>query len=189
MRTCTPKLGYENTPFGYQTHCLICAKELNFKGAAWNHYCHSDISNVEIVTARKKSTIQERLLKECDVRHDIEAVVIKARIQFAGDICAVEAKYHWTCMQRFMFGKPVAFNPDSRNANTLNWDTLNDEAFIELCKWLTNTDHSHDTTHWMIFKNSSQHTSPSAWIIVRCRARHEWNRWEYQTGRFGGLAK
>ena len=47
----------------------------------------------------KKSTLQESLLQICEGRTDEVALILKARIIFARDIRAVEAKYYGRCYE------------------------------------------------------------------------------------------
>ena len=52
---------------------------------------------------------------------------------FAGDLRAVEAKYHQACMQKFLKTRCVA-QPES--VNIRNLDKLNEKGFLKLCDWL-----------------------------------------------------
>ena len=135
-RPSTPTLRSEKSHFDYPTHCLICAEYLDFAAARRHPSRHSGISSIEIVSKDKKSVIQENLERICDQRQDNTAVNLKARIAFAGDLRAVEAKYHRKCMQSFMTSKCAA-NVEMTQVNTRNLDSLNDDAFSELCQWLT----------------------------------------------------
>ena len=69
---------------------LICAKELDFETAK-RHPERSSISNVEIVSRDHKSVLQHSLLEVCERRKDPHVVDVKSRINFVGDIRAVEA--------------------------------------------------------------------------------------------------
>ena len=132
-----PNLRSHQKPYDYPTHCLICAEELNFEASRRNPGRYSHISNVEIVSSRdKKCVIQESLLKACDRRKDILALNVKSRIIFAGDIRAVEAKYHQKCMQAFLSSKNIAHSSAATQENVRNLNVLNDEAFSQLCAWL-----------------------------------------------------
>ena len=97
---------------------MICGDELNLE-CAKRHPDRKEIQNseVEIVDKDKKSILLESLLRHTDKL----SCNVKARIIFAGDIRAVEAKYHRRCIQSFMTGdyeKKEAINP--RNINYLN---------------------------------------------------------------------
>lgn len=82
-------------PYDYPTHCLICADEPNFD-AALKHPSRrgSRIISIEMVNPERKSLIHESILDACMIRNDVRAVNVRARIEFAGDLLAVEAKYH-----------------------------------------------------------------------------------------------
>ena len=131
-----PSLRYGQNPFKYDAHCLICAKELDFETAK-RHPERSSISNVEIVSRDHKSVLQHSLLEVCERRKDPHAVDVKSRINFAGDIRAVEAKYHRTCMQTFMSCRNLPVSMDDRvERNARNLDLVNDDAFLKMCAWL-----------------------------------------------------
>lgn len=51
------------------------------------------------VENRSHGIIQSHLLNVCEQRNDSKATKVKARIEFAGDLRAVEAKYHRDYMQ------------------------------------------------------------------------------------------
>ena len=88
----------ERRPFDYPTHCLICSQELDFeKAEKYPEDKSYQISEVEMVDSKKKSTLQESLLQMCEGRTDEVALNLKARIIFAGHIRAVETKYHLQC--------------------------------------------------------------------------------------------
>ena len=92
-------------PFDYRRHCLICSNELDFD-AEWRHPdCHSKISSVEISERDGSCRIQDTLLTACESRVNPTAIAVKSRILCVGDIIAAEAKYHRTCMQRFLSQK------------------------------------------------------------------------------------
>ena len=93
----------EKSTFEYNNNCLICAEKLDF-GAQKRHPArHSVISSIETM-GKDMCIMQQTLLNACDKRQDDVALDVKARILYAGDIHAVEAKYHRTCMQRFLKG-------------------------------------------------------------------------------------
>ena len=116
-------------PYDYQTHCLICAEEFDFERYQRHPQRYSTLSNVEFVTKEKKSLIQESLLEVCEKRQDLQAINVKARILFAGDLRAVEAKYHRACMQAFMSNKNIASSSTFPKRNIRNLNELNDNAF------------------------------------------------------------
>ena len=123
-------------PYDYQTHCLICAEEFDFERYQRHPERYSTISNVEFVNKEKKSLIQESLLEVCEKRQDLQAINVKARILFAGDLRAVESKYHRACMQAFMSNKNIASSSTFPKRNIRNLNELNDSAFKELCDWI-----------------------------------------------------
>ena len=84
----------------------------------------------------KKNTLQESLLQICEGRTDEVALNLKARIIFAGDIRAVEAKYHGQCYQTFK----VSPKPGGTGKNPRNLDELNENGFCQLCSWLKTAD-------------------------------------------------
>ena len=134
-----PSLRSVARSYDYQTHCLICAKEFDFEAVQHHPETYSQISSVEIVSKEKTSILQESLLNKCESRNDTVAVNVKARILFAGDIRAVEAKYHRSCMQAFMSGRNISTSVDCEEyprRNIRNINELNDEAFSHLCEWL-----------------------------------------------------
>ena len=89
-------------PFNYTTHCLFCAEELDFeKAAKYPDDRRYKISEIEMVTKGKKGILQESLMKECEGRIDQLALDLKGRIVLAGDLRAVESKYHGQCYQDF----------------------------------------------------------------------------------------
>ena len=130
-----PALRSQQNIFRYETHCLICATELDFQSAKKYPGSKHDISQIEIVNRDGKSIIQNTLLSLCELRTDAHALEVKARIQYAGDIRAVEAKYHRRCMQRFLVTKPNS-NTETENVASAQ-DHLNDLAFHEICKWMS----------------------------------------------------
>ena len=75
----------------------------------------------------KKRIMQTSLLKECEGRIDQAALDVKARIIFAGDVRAVEAKYHRRCNQQFKV-RPSTYGTTT---NMLNFDEINNNAFAE----------------------------------------------------------
>ena len=115
--------------FDYKTHCLICAGQVDFPDMYKNPKAKRQSSVSSVVTVgskRKEVVIQNTLLAMCEKRQDKIAVDVKARIQFAGDIRAVEAIYHRRCMQRFMSGGGIT------SKNTRNLDVVRQEAFLEI---------------------------------------------------------
>ena len=72
----------------------------------------------------------------CEGRTDEVALNLKARIIFAGDIRAAEAKYHRQCYQTFK----VSFKPEGTGKNPRNLDELNENGFCQLCSWLKTED-------------------------------------------------
>ena len=127
-------------PYDYPSHCLICAEELGFENALRHPSPQTQSSSVEVINKEKKSLIQESLLSVCKKR---KAVNVKSRILFAGDIQAVEAKYHRECMQKFMSqqGGTSAESPSGINIRNLN--LMNDEAFKTVCQWLLMPEQQH----------------------------------------------
>ena len=79
--------------------------------------------------------MQQTLLNACDKRQDDVALDVKARILYAGDIRAAEAKYHRTCMQRFLKGIHIK-SEEGILINQRNLNTTKEDAFIQLCRWL-----------------------------------------------------
>lgn len=132
-----------STPYDYQTHCLICSQLLNFDNRHPDRNTKGDISSVEYVTHEKKCVIQEKLLKICDERLDNQAHNVKARILFAGDLRAVEAKYHRKCMQAFQSNRNIAAS--SQEAAVGNMDVMNDNAFKVVCEWLSTQENNQFT--------------------------------------------
>ena len=61
---------------------------------------------------------------------------LKARIIFAGDIHAAEAKYHRRSYQTFK----VSPKPGETGKNPRNLDELNENGFCQLCSWLKTVD-------------------------------------------------
>ena len=61
---------------------------------------------------------------------------LKARIIFAGDIRAAEAKYHRRSYQTFK----VSPKPGETGKNPRNLDELNENGFCQLCSWLKTED-------------------------------------------------
>ena len=122
-------------PYDYMTHCLICAEEIKDHSAKQHPERHSQSSSIEYVNRTKNSIIQESLIAACNRRHDTLAINVKARIEFAGDLRAVEAKYHRNCMQMFLSEKNIKHS-DSTQRNIRNLNAMNDDAFKKLCSFL-----------------------------------------------------
>lgn len=133
----------EETQFDYQTHCLICAQKLDFEGARRHPERSSTISNVEMVSKGKTSILQENLMKKCDQRNDDLAINVKARVLFAGDIRALEAKYHRNCMQMFLAWKTRNQSKPQPEHSIRNLDLANNEAFSQMCAWLLSAEQRH----------------------------------------------
>ena len=127
----------ERKPFDYPTHCLFCADELDFeKAAKYPDDRNYQISEIVMLDPNKKGIMQESLLKECEGRIDQAALDVKARIIFAGDIRAVEAKYHRRCYQQFKVRSPTF----GTTTNMRNLNEINENAFAELCSSLETED-------------------------------------------------
>ena len=137
MDSPVPLLRSDVKPYDYQTHCLICAEELDFTRIKRHPERYSTISSVEFVSKEKKSLLQESLLEVCEKRQDLQAINVKARVLFAGDLRAVEAKYHRACMQAFMSSRNIASSSTIPNRNIRNLNELNNDAFNQLCDWIT----------------------------------------------------
>lgn len=122
--------------YDYPTHCLICAQQIDFEASRRNPGRVSQISSIEYVSNKdKRSIIQDTLTEVCSKREDVQAMDVNARIEFAGDLRAVEAKYHRTCMQEFMSYTTVALSDAVPKENVRNLNTLNATAFQDLCNW------------------------------------------------------
>ena len=130
-----PALRSQQNIFRYETHCLICATEIDFQYAKKYPGSKHDISQTEIVNRDGKSIIQNTLLSLCELRTDAHALEVKSCIQYAGDIRAVEAKYHRWCMQRFLVTKTNS-NTETENVASAQ-DHLNDLAFHEICNGIS----------------------------------------------------
>ena len=76
----------------------------------------------------KKNTLQESLLQMSEGRTDEVALNLKARIISAGDIRAVDAKYHGRCYQTFK----VSLKPGGTGKNPRNLDELTESRFCQL---------------------------------------------------------
>ena len=74
----------------------------------------------------------------CESKTDEVSLNLKARIIFAGDIRAVEAKYHQQCYQTFK----VSLKPGGIGKNPRSLDELNENGFCQLCSWLKTEDGS-----------------------------------------------
>ena len=112
----------------------LCATELDFQFAKKCPGSKHDISQNEIVNCDGKSIIQNILLSLCEFWTNAHILDVKAQIQYAGDIPAVEAKYHRRCMQCFLATKPNSYTETENVAPAQ--DHLNDLAFHEICKWM-----------------------------------------------------
>ena len=75
----------------------------------------------------------------CEGRTDEVVLNLKARIIFAGDIRAAEAKYHQQCYQIFK----VSFKPGGTGKIPRNLDELNENGFGQLGSWLKTEDGNH----------------------------------------------
>ena len=124
----------EKSPFEYNNNCLICAEKLDFGAPKRHTGRHSVISSIETM-GKDICIMQQTLLNACDKRQDDVALDVKARILYAGDIRAVEAKYHRTCMQRFLKGIHIK-SEEGILINQRNLNTTKGDAFIQLCRWL-----------------------------------------------------
>ena len=140
-----PILRSSNNPFDYPTHCLICTKELDFEESSRHPERSSSISSIEMVNKEKQSLLQGSLMKACEDRQDVHAINVKARIVFAGDLRAVEAKYHRVCMQSFLSEKNISHSGGVLEANVRNLNSLNDDAFSHLCGWLAKSEQKQHT--------------------------------------------
>lgn len=120
--------------FAYDTHCLICARELDHGKRKKNPRRHSEISSVHFRNNTKgKISIQDSVLAACEKRLDESAIAVKSRVMYAQDIIAVDAKYHRTCMQKFLSGRSIL---DMKEENMRNFHAEQDDAFSQLCLWL-----------------------------------------------------
>ena len=61
---------------------------------------------------------------------------MEGRIIFAGDIRAVEAKYHHKCLQLFQLGQ----SKNSMPQNPRNLEEINASTFENLCYWLESSE-------------------------------------------------
>ena len=123
-----------DSSYDYPTHCLICAETIDSEAYRRHPERYSRICNIDVVSCTaKKSIIQNTLLAACSKRGNALAIKVKARINFAGDLRAVEAKYHQSCMQTFLSKKNFF---QTKVASTRNLDQANNKAFTTLCEWL-----------------------------------------------------
>ncbi|KAL5020080.1 hypothetical protein ScPMuIL_002972 [Solemya velum] len=84
--------GLEYKPYDYETHCLICANEIDLADVQRHPgRKQARVSSIEVVDKEKKILIQKSLLDACEKRQDPLVIDVKARINFAGDLRA--AKY------------------------------------------------------------------------------------------------
>ena len=139
----TSSLRSNKRPYDYPSHCLICAEELDFENALRHPSPQTQISSVEVINKEKKSLIQESLLSVCEKRQDVVAVNVKSRILFAGDIRAVEAKYHRKYMQKFMSQQGGTSAKSPSGINICNINLMNNEAFKTVCQWLLMPEQQH----------------------------------------------
>ena len=128
-------------PYDYLTHCLICAREIDVESAKRHPERKNDYSSIQYVNGQKKCIIQETLMRKCEERKDSLAVNVKGRIEFAGDLRAVDAQYHRSCMQAFLAKKNIPQSSDTER-NIRNLNNENDEAFQKLCLFLDKSDQS-----------------------------------------------
>ena len=68
-------------------------------------------------------------MKECEGRIDQLAIDLKGRIVLAGDLRAVESKYHRQCYQNFKTNQ----SSSGTCSNSRNLDSTKEEAFSQLC--------------------------------------------------------
>ena len=74
-------------------------------------------------------------MKACDQRRDNISIEVRARVEFAQDLRAVEAVYHQNCAASFMSAKNIK-HAGSAGCNLRNLDLDNQSAFEQLCIWL-----------------------------------------------------
>ena len=134
-------------PFDYRTHCLICTDQIVTETSERHPERRPGSSNIEYVAKDKNSVMQKTLIDMCSKRGDTVSVEIRARIEFVGDLRAVEATYHRSCMQRFLSMKSVPnYEANSKN-NPRNLDFENNEAFNLVCAWLQSAERQDGTLY------------------------------------------
>ena len=88
-------------PFDYPTHCIICAKRAEFEKFLKSPSDYPRVCKVVLVDATKKSLVQQSIVKACEERDDELSIMVRARIEFASDLRAVDAVYHHGCLASF----------------------------------------------------------------------------------------
>ena len=122
-------------PFDYPTHCIVCAKRADIDKYNRNPAFYQQVCKVELIDIKKKSMVQETILCACQQRGDDLAIQVRARIEFAQDLRAVEAVYHKQCVSTFT--SPLSIKcAGTTGVNIRNLNLDNDLAFQELCNWL-----------------------------------------------------
>ena len=87
--------------FDYPTHCIICAKRAEFENFLKSPFDYPRVCKVVLVDATKKSLVQQSIMKSCEERDDELSILVRARIEFASDLLAVDAVYHHGCLASF----------------------------------------------------------------------------------------
>ena len=141
---------------------LICAETIDAEAYRRHPERYLRICNIDVASCTdKKSIIQNTLLAACSKRGDALAIKVKARINFSGDLRAVEAKYHHSCMQTFLSKKNFS---QTKVSNTRNLNQANNKAFTTLCEWLNA---SEQEDHMFTFGELRVHLSTYLPLIRR----------------------
>ena len=140
--------------YDYKTHCLICAKLLDFASARKHpKRPKCQISKIELVNERsKKCKVQETLKAHCKGKSDALSVEVAARIEYASCIRAEEAKYHRHCMQSFLSGSGASLDIDTETKSNIS--VSKNETFEQFCEWYESTDHA--TSSMTLFEVQKQ---------------------------------
>lgn len=86
--------------FSYQEHCLFCSQPVV---CARKKRAYDDTLVFPVRTLDFKVSVE----KVCKERGDEWDDLVRSRIEFAQDLCAVDAVYHQVCSSNFRTGKQI----------------------------------------------------------------------------------
>ena len=147
--TSTPSTRQSTTPFDYNSNCLFCGHPDKYHGKKDGH---------KLIPIRTFD-FQVNVLEHCVKRDDEWSSLVRARIEYAQDLHALDAVYHHICSTNFRTQRqiPQQFMLDvdikrKRPKPGRNPDAQRVEAFDKVIAYFEGNDDEQTTVHDLIAK-------------------------------------
>ncbi len=140
----------KGTSFIYIDNCLFCGNPDKYSGK---------VKDWKLIPVRTTGTSQT-LISICDTRKDAWSDIVRGRIEFAPDLHAADARYHYLCNINFRTGKeiPKQFASSDSFSKCVSkgrpQDAIRAEAFINVANYLQTHDEEQTTINDLITKMS-----------------------------------